>query len=210
MKLIAGLGNPGREYARSRHNIGYCVADELARRWSISLDRHNPRFDALAGDGPIAGARTLLLKPTTYMNLSGRSVAAALNFYKLDPLADLLVVLDDLDLPIGRVRLRATGSAGGHHGLEDIIRHIGTDALARLRVGIGRVHKDATVAHVLGAFAPDERDLIADAITRAADAAECWLREGLTAAMDKYNRRNESDDCSEPPRPGPATQGDQR
>ena len=130
----------------------------------------------------------LLLKPATYMNLSGQSVAAAWRFYKLAP-ADVLVVHDDLDLPVGQLRLRPTGSAGGHKGLADVIRHLGTDEVPRLRIGIGKVHRDATVEYVLSRFEPDERPAIAAALPTAADAAEAWLARGMEAAMNEFNRR---------------------
>lgn len=193
MKLIAGLGNPGPRYADSRHNIGFLVADELARRWRADLTRFDRDFEALLGEGQCAGERVLLLKPMTFMNLSGRSVAAAARFYKLAPDA-LLVIYDDLDLPVGKLRLRAGGSAGGHNGMGDVIQQSGTDQIARLRIGIGKVHRAATVGHVLGRFDPEEREEIAFALGQAADAAECWVREGVTAAMNRFNRKKDDDD----------------
>ncbi|MBN2445113.1 MAG: aminoacyl-tRNA hydrolase [Phycisphaerae bacterium] len=191
MKLIAGLGNPGPRYAGSRHNIGYQVVDELARRWSVDVSRHERRFDALLGDGPIAGTRGLLLKPTTFMNLSGRSVAAAWRYYKIG-LPDVLVVHDDLDLPVGKLRLRGAGSAGGHKGLSDVIRHLGTDEVSRLRIGIGKVDRSATVEYVLSAFTPEEREIMAQGIQAAADAVELWMRVGVENAMNEVNRRGPS------------------
>ncbi len=189
MKLIAGLGNPGPRYAHSRHNIGYLVVDELARRWAIDVRRHDRRFEGLLGDGPLAGARALLLKPTTFMNLSGGSVGAAWRFHKLG-LEDVLAVYDDLDLPLGKLRLRRGGSAGGHKGMLDIIRHLGSDQVARVRIGIGKVHRTATVDYVLSKFAPDERETIEFAVHEAADAVEFWVRRGIEAAMNEYNRRD--------------------
>lgn len=205
MKLVAGLGNPGPRYADSRHNVGYMVVDELARRWGLDVSRHNTRFDGLVDEGPIASARTLLLKPTTFMNLSGRSVAAAWRYYKLT-LDDLLVVHDDLDLPVGRIRVRAEGSAGGQKGMLDVLRHVGTTAVPRLRVGIGKVHKAATVDYVLSTFTPDERETVATAIQQAADAVECWLQRGLTAAMNEFNRRGAGGSGRN--EDGPAAQGE--
>lgn len=188
MKLIAGLGNPGPRYAASRHNIGYLVVDALARRWGTEVARLEARFDGQLGRVPRAGEEVLLLKPTTFMNLSGRSVAAVVRFYKLGA-GDVLVIHDDLDLEVGQLRIRASGSAGGHKGLMDVCRQLSTLDVARLRLGIGKVHPDATVDYVLGRFRPEEGPLIAAAIEAAADAAECWVREGIAAAMNKYNRR---------------------
>ncbi len=187
MKLIAGLGNPGPRYEHTRHNVGFMVADETARRWNIQL-RYERGYEGLVGDGVVAGERTLLLKPQTLMNLSGRSVAALARFYKL-ALGDLLVVLDDLDLPVGGLRMRADGSSGGHRGLSDVIEKLGSQEIARLRIGIGRVHRCETVGHVLGTFAPDEREAVAEVVQTAADAVECWATRGVQAAMNAFNRR---------------------
>jgi len=188
VKLIAGLGNPGPRYADSRHNIGFWVVDELARRWRSDLSRYEARFEGLVGQAQRGDTAVLLLKPTTFMNLSGRSVGAVTRFYKLQH-ADLLVVYDDLDLPVGQLRLRAGGSSGGHKGMEDVLRNLGGEDVARIRIGIGKVHRAATVGHVLGRFAPDERPLIDAAVTAAADAAECWLARGIAAAMNEFNRK---------------------
>ncbi len=188
MKLIAGLGNPGPRYAESRHNVGFMAVDELARRWQTEVTRYERYFEGLLGQTRRGGEELLLLKPATFMNLSGQSVAAVVRFYKI-PTPDLLVIHDDLDLPLGQLRLRPEGSAGGHKGLADVIRHLSTNEVARLRIGIGKVHRSATVAHVLGRFAPDEQPAIAAAVTNAADAVECWLARGLAAAMNEFNRR---------------------
>jgi PTH1 family peptidyl-tRNA hydrolase len=207
VKLIAGLGNPGRRYTGSRHNVGYLVVDELARRWQIDTARHDRRCEGLLGEGTAAGQRVLLLKPTTFMNLSGRSVAAVWRFYKLD-LADVLIVHDDLDLPVGQIRLRAVGSAGGHKGLLDILRHLGSPEVPRLRIGIGKVHKAATVEYVLSRFEPQEREEIEQVLGRAADAVECWLREGIDAAMNAFNRKCEQEPLDRGDGP-PASDGPQ-
>lgn len=190
MKLIAGLGNPGPHYAESRHNIGFLVVDELARRWAVAVTHYDRHCEGLTGQAQACGATVLLLKPATYMNLSGRSVAAAWRYYKLDA-SDALIVFDDLDLPVGQVRLRADGSAGGHKGMSDVIRHFGTDEISRVRIGIGKVHRDATVEYVLSRFEPEERPLIETAVGRAADATECWLRSGIAAAMNQFNRKGD-------------------
>ncbi len=188
MKLVAGLGNPGPRYADSRHNIGYLVVDELARRWAADVSRYDRDFEGLIGEVQALGQRVLLLKPTTFMNLSGRSVAAVRRFYKLAT-PDVLVIYDDLDLPVGQLRVRASGSAGGHKGMTDVLQQLATDELPRVRIGIGKVHPSATVEYVLSRFEPDERPLMAAAVTTAADAVTCWLRDGTDAAMNQFNRR---------------------
>lgn len=188
MKLIVGLGNPGRKYEGTRHNVGFRVIDELARRWRIEVNRN--RFGGLAGDGMIREQRVLLLKPMTYMNLSGRAVREAMTFHKLVQ-ADLLVVLDDMALPLGRLRLRAAGSAGGHNGLANVVEQLGGEDFARLRIGIEAVTGCRMVDHVLGSFSPEEAGRIDQVIARASDAAECWLAEGIDGAMNKYNRPEE-------------------
>jgi peptidyl-tRNA hydrolase, PTH1 family len=197
VKLIAGLGNPGPRYADSRHNVGFFVVDELARRWRLGEASYDRHCDGLLRQTERAGERVLLLQPQTYMNLSGRSVAGVWRFYKL-ALADLLLVIDDLDLPVGHVRIRARGSSGGHNGMTDVIRCVGSDEFARVRIGIGKVDRRATVEYVLGRFESGERDAIAAAVELAADAAECWRAGGIETAMNEYNR----------PRSGPAQNGE--
>ena len=198
MKLVVGLGNPGKEYAGTRHNIGWEVVDHLAARLGFTgsateFDRlARTKFEGLALDGsaslPGGGSeKLLLLKPTTYMNLSGRSVQAAMAFCQLTP-ADVMVVLDDLALPVGRIRLRPGGSDGGHNGLKDIQRALGTNQYPRLRLGIDapppRVPgKD----YVLGRFSPEQRKLIDPAIVRATGAIVTWIDKGLNAAMNQFN-----------------------
>ena len=202
MKLIAGLGNPGRRYAGSRHNIGYAVVDELARRWQVTVDHYDRHFEGVLGEGTAGGQTVLLLKPTTFMNESGHSVAGVVRYYKLTP-ADLLVIHDDLDLPVGQLRLRAAGSSGGHKGMDDVIRHLGSDVFPRLRVGIGKVHRDATVEYVLSRFDAQESPIIAATVERAADAAACWLQRGLAAAMNEFNRKpDDPADGGQAPRDG--------
>jgi peptidyl-tRNA hydrolase, PTH1 family len=221
VKLIVGLGNPGARYARTRHNVGFDVADELARRlrWSWEVGRGKamvagglyraaitpPRAARPAGNGEgapdappepalepqpvIREEKLLLAKPQMYMNLSGVSVAELMRFYKLDR-ADLLVVCDDLDLPLARVRLRARGAAGGQHGLESTIKLLGTSDFARLKIGVGRpAHgRDENVDFLLSPPRGDERIALDDAIQRAADAALAWALEGAEAAMNRFNR----------------------
>jgi len=188
MKLIVGLGNPGRQYENTRHNVGYRVVDALARHWNIDLTRR--RFSGLCGSGYPGpggtGEQVLLLKPETFMNLSGRSVREAMTFHKIAP-ADVLVVLDDMALPLGRLRLRASGSAGGHNGLSSVIQEIGTQQFPRLRIGIEAVEGRRMVSHVLGPFTRDEEPEILRAIDRAIAAIECWITEGIEKAMTRFN-----------------------
>lgn len=183
MKLIVGLGNPGSRYAGTRHNVGFDVVDDLARRWSIGMGAE--KFHAWFGLGEFHGERVGLMKPTTYMNRSGQAVVAAGQFYKLE-LSDFMVVVDDHALPLGRLRIRKSGSSGGHNGLEDIITRVGSDAWCRLRVGI-----DAPVGdmknYVLSGYDDAEKPVIAAAVKRAADAVECWVVEGIDQAMNKFN-----------------------
>jgi len=183
VKLIVGLGNPGAKYAGTRHNVGFEVVDTLASRWQISLA--GEKFHAWFGKGVIYGEPVCLLKPTTFMNRSGRAVVAAGQFYKLG-LEDVLVVSDDLALALGRLRIRAGGSAGSHKGLQDVIDRMGTDQWCRLRVGIDAPQGDPTT-YVLGRFDEYERDVIVRAIVRAADAVECWVDHGVNLAMSRFN-----------------------
>lgn len=186
MKLVAGLGNPGPRYARTRHNVGYAVVDELARRCGASVEKYARRYEALLAEVQLAGQRVLLLKPQTYMNLSGRSLLAVMQFYKLAG-SDLLVICDDLDLPVGRIRLRAAGSGGGQKGLENILLRLASNDIPRLRIGIGKVDKSVTSEYVLSRFTPDERVTIDQTVAAAADAVECWLAEGIDTAMNRFN-----------------------
>ncbi len=186
MYLIVGLGNPGKKYTGTRHNVGYMVLDLLSRRWGIEIDKQ--RFDGLVGLGRYAGEQILLLKPETFMNRSGQAVRAAMDFYKLEP-KDLVVIYDDMALPVGQLRIRQQGSAGGHNGLSDVINHAGTEQVGRIRIGIGSPPPviDA-VNYVLGQFRSDERANIDEAIGFAAEAVEVILSEGWTRAMEKFNR----------------------
>jgi len=185
MKLVVGLGNPGRKYERTRHNVGFRVVDELARRWRIDFGRR--RLAGYVGAGKLREQRVLLVKPTTYMNRSGRSVREAVTFYKV-ALEDLLVVVDDMALGLGRLRLRPKGSAGGHNGLADIIQQLGGDGFGRLRIGIDQVAGERMVGHVLSPFTSAEEEIVGSAICRAADAVECWVIEDVEEAMNRYNR----------------------
>lgn len=184
-RLIVGLGNPGPEYAGTRHNVGFEVVDCLASRHHIPLRRRTLR--ALLGEGVIEGHPVILAKPMTYMNLSGEAVGAIVRRYRI-PLENIVVVVDDIALPTGKLRLRLKGSSGGHNGLESIQRHLHTMEYPRVRIGVGAARPGAMVDHVLSRFRPEEREPIAEAIERAADAVEAALREGFEKAMNTYNR----------------------
>ena len=185
MHLIAGLGNPGKEYANTRHNVGFKVIDVLCETMKIEIDKKN--FGAKVGKGQAAGKDVLFMKPWQYMNLSGQPIADAVNFYKIN-LDDVLVILDDMWLEPGQIRLREKGSAGGHNGLGDIIEKLGTEEFPRLRVGIGQSPYDDARNHVLGQPSKEESELINQGITKAKEAAVCWLEEGIGQAMTKFNR----------------------
>ena len=186
MKVICGLGNPGDRYRLTRHNIGFRVVDLLADRWGLTgAGRVREGAARLEVERPDPIGAVLLVKPMKFMNISGAPVRAALRHAQADATSDLLVVADDIDLPLGKIRLRRGGSAGGHNGLRDIIAALGSNEFNRLRVGIGRAGE--AVDHVLSTFKKDERDLAAEAIATAADAAELWLAEGIEAAMNEYN-----------------------
>ncbi len=183
--LIAGLGNPGRQYAATRHNIGYMVADELARQLPPGERRH--RFDGEIIETSEPQGRIVLLKPETFMNLSGNAVAAAARWYRVPP-ERLLVIHDDLDLPFGQLRLRARGSSGGHNGLTSVIARMGTGEIPRLRIGIGRPEHGNTIPYVLSRFSSEEERALPDVIKLAAEAARSWYRDGIDAAMNAFNR----------------------
>jgi len=187
MKIVIGLGNPGRKYERTRHNAGFLAVDELAR--GLRFDLTQEKYHALVGRGQVGSGDALMVKPQTFMNESGRSVAAALR-YTGSAVADLIVVHDELDLPLGTVRIKTGGGHGGHNGLRSIIEHTGTPEFVRVRVGIGRppVGRDAA-DYVLSPFLPAEQQAAADAITRAADAVKAVLEDGLTRAMNAYNKK---------------------
>lgn len=186
MKVIVGLGNPGLRYARTRHNAGFDAVDLIASRHGWSWDTR--RFHSFVANGTIGPEKVVLLKPQTFMNDSGLAVSEVARFYKLD-LADLLVICDDLDLPRGKVRLRPSGSAGGQHGLESSIRHLGSNAFPRIKIGVGRpAHGRAeNIDFLLSEPRGDERQELDAAIERAAEAALTWLSEGTEAAMNRYN-----------------------
>ena len=191
MKLIVGLGNPGPKYVGTRHNIGFEVVDYLAAAPGTTAFRE--KFEAFVAELKEGDETILLMKPLTFMNLSGRAVRAAIDFYKLT--ADqVLVVCDDFNLPLGKLRIRAKGSDGGQKGLRSIQEHLGTDAYARLRIGVGEPNFGDAVDHVLSKFKPGERKAIEDAVANSAQAALLWVRQGTEAAMNRFNAGEEKKD----------------
>ncbi|MDY3015438.1 MAG: aminoacyl-tRNA hydrolase [Evtepia sp.] len=184
--LVVGLGNPGPKYEWTRHNMGFLVVDELAERRNIPVQRL--KYKALTNTALIGGQSVLLMKPTTYMNLSGESVGQAARFYKIPP-ERVLVLSDDVSLPQGKLRVRRSGSAGGHNGLKNIIAHLGTDQFPRIKIGVGgKPHPDSDMADwVLGKFTGQDKTVMEEAIVRAADAVTCLLEQGVEKAMAKYN-----------------------
>ncbi|MBW4654184.1 MAG: aminoacyl-tRNA hydrolase [Kaiparowitsia implicata GSE-PSE-MK54-09C] len=200
-QLIVGLGNPGSKYDKTRHNVGFDVIEALARRWHVSLSEHR-KFQGLFGEGLAPNrARMRLLKPTTYMNLSGQSIRAVTDWFKLPP-ESVLVIYDDMDLPVGRLRLRLSGSAGGQKGMKSAIAHLGTQDFPRLRLGIGNpktanADKD-TISHVLGQFSKAEAQIMAEVVALACDAIELSLKDGVAKAMSLYNNRDLSVPAEDP------------
>ena len=187
MKAVVGLGNPGLRYANTRHNLGFWVVDLLSRRWGIPLSRH--KFASKMGDGRVFAEQVVLLKPQTFMNRSGAAVADLVNFYQLD-LTDLIVVYYDLDLAPGLIRVRASGSAGGHKGMADIIGHLKSNEFPRVRIGIGAPPEPLGAAdYVLQGIGEADTKILEEACHRAADAVELWLKEDVLAAMNQFNQR---------------------
>lgn len=185
MKVICGLGNPGERYRLTRHNVGFRVVDLLADRWGLTGEGRLRDGAAVLEVRHAEHGRVMLVKPMRYMNRSGGPLRSALRHTDVDITSDVLLVTDDIDLPLGRVRLRRSGSAGGHNGLRDVIASFGTDEFSRLRIGVGRTGEAAS--HVLATFRPDERDLATEMVAVGADAAERWLRSGIEEAMNAFN-----------------------
>lgn len=191
MKIVVGLGNPGPEYERTRHNVGFVVVDRLARRFAdpaASVPR--AKFSGLLVEAVIAGEKVLLLKPTLYMNRSGQSIAEAIRFYKLDPTTDLMVLVDDIALPTGMLRLRGDGGGGGHNGLGDISNKLGGSGWARCRIGIDPPGRIPQKDYVLGRFTPEQQESLEPALEEAVKATACWVEHGITTTMNRFNRRN--------------------
>jgi peptidyl-tRNA hydrolase, PTH1 family len=187
LHLIVGLGNPGGEYARTRHNAGFRLVEELARRWGLRWDT-GKAFNARLARTDRQGKPVMLCEPLSFMNASGEVVRAVADYFEAAP-SQVLVTLDDADLPLGEIRMRSQGGSGGHHGLESIFQHLGSQRVARLRMGIGRTPeaKREITGHVLGQFSRADADLFEKVLVRAADQAECWLDHGLQKAMNQFN-----------------------
>ena len=187
MKAIVGLGNPGIEYKGTRHNVGFEVVDELARRWAVTLKK----WKSVADLAVVKDRGVVLVEPRTFMNASGQAIQAVMTFYKVLP-TDVLVVVDEVQLPLGRLRIRRSGSAGGHNGLKSAIAHVG-DGFPRLRIGVERGDRNWDLAdHVLSRFAPTERAVVEAAIHRAADAVETFVEEGIEPAMNRFNAQEDT------------------
>mgnify|MGYP001184750061 FL=1 len=188
MFLIVGLGNPTKQYEKTRHNIGFDVMDALADKYNISISEN--KHKALCGKGVIEGMKVVLAKPQTYMNLSGESVAELVNYYKIDEEHELLVIYDDISLDVGQLRIRKKGSAGGHNGIKNIIANLGTDVFPRIKIGVGEKPKKYDLAdYVLGHFSKEDRELMEDGYDRADHAVGMILNGEIEAAMNQYNRK---------------------
>lgn len=186
MKLLVGLGNPGSEYSRNRHNMGFLCLNHFAKSHRMAFNQRPSK--ARIAKGEVGGETVILAKPTTYMNMSGVAVASLVRQCKIT-LSDILIIHDDMDLPLGKIRLKPKGSAAGHHGIESIIASLGSQEFPRLRVGIGRPgDTGGTIDYVLGDFLPSERDLVEEVIARVTKAIDCFLAEGLEKAMSQFNR----------------------
>ena len=186
MYIIAGLGNPGPEYAATKHNIGFVALDFLAEQHDIKIQKIKHR--ALVGEGTIGGQKVLLVKPQTYMNASGESLREIMTFYK-EPMDHLIVLYDDIDIPMGTIRVRPGGSAGTHNGMRSIIYQLQNDGFPRIRIGMGGERKGDLADYVISPVSKDHRDQVADAVRRACSAAETIVRQGVTKAMNDFNAR---------------------
>lgn len=186
MKIIAGLGNPGKEYENTKHNVGFLTIDILAEKYGIKVNKI--KFKGLVGEGMIGTEKVILVKPQTYMNLSGQCIREIVAFYKLD-MEDLVVIYDDIDLPMGNLRIRKKGSAGTHNGMRSIIYDLQDDGFPRVRVGIGGERKGDLANYVISGFSGDDRKLIEEAIVKAADAVACLVEDGIDRAMVDYNTK---------------------
>lgn len=188
MFIIAGLGNPTLRYEGTRHNVGFEVIDTLADKYNIAVETRKSR--ALIGKGIIVGQKVILVKPQTYMNLSGESIGALADYYKIDEEKELLVIYDDVSLDVGQLRIRRKGSAGGHNGIKNIIAHLGTDVFPRIKVGVGEKPKGYDLAdYVLGHFSGEDREIMQESYRKAADAVEMILEGDLSGAMNTYNKK---------------------
>jgi PTH1 family peptidyl-tRNA hydrolase len=183
MFLIVGLGNPGREYEDTRHNIGFKVIDNISKEYNIKINRQ--KFKGVYGEGFINNKKVILLKPTTYMNLSGESVREVVDFYNLEN-SEMLIIYDDISLEVGKLRIREKGSAGGHNGIKSIIAHLGSDVFPRIKVGVGQPSVDL-VKHVLGKFTKDEMTILSESIEASTRATEEIIKNDVKTAMNQFN-----------------------
>lgn len=201
MFIIAGLGNPKREYENTRHNIGFDVIDALAKKHGISVNE--TKWKGLIGKGIIAGQKVILVKPLTFMNLSGECIRQVADYFHVDPETELLVIADDISLDVGKIRIRKKGSAGGHNGLKNIILHMGTEGFPRIKMGVGEKPAGYDLAdYVLGHFSKDERTQMDASIEDAIDSIELILADEIDVAMNKYNKKNTKPQNSEEPAAG--------
>ena len=189
MRIIVGLGNPGRKYENTRHNLGFITIDRLAEEHGINVTK--AKHKALIGEGNISGQKVLLVKPQTFMNLSGEAVREVMDYYK-EPVENLLVIYDDADIPAGTVRIRKKGGAGTHNGMRSVVSCLGDEDFPRVRIGIGSQDDKDLAAHVLGGFSSDEIQIMREAVLTAVSAIECMLADGIDIAMNEYNSRKET------------------
>lgn len=194
MYIIAGLGNPGKKYENTRHNMGFLAVDLLAEKYNIKVNKL--KFKALVGEGRIADQKVLLIKPQTYMNLSGESIRMALEYYKAEP-QNLIVIYDDIDIPTGMMRIRKKGSAGTHNGMRNILYHIQTEDFPRIRVGIGSGKKEDLIDYVTGGVSKNEGALLENSLRKAAEGAACIVEKGIEKAMNEYNVRPKKEAAKE-------------
>ena len=194
MYIIVGLGNPGKKYENTRHNMGFLAVDLLAEKYGIKVNKL--RFKALTGEGRIAGQKVLIMKPQTYMNLSGESVRQAMEYYKEDS-QNLIVIYDDIDIPTGSVRIRKKGSAGTHNGMRSILYQIQTEDFPRIRVGIGSGKKENLIDYVTGGVSSSEKTLLEESLIKAAEGAACIVEKGIDKAMNEYNVRPKKEKVTE-------------
>ena len=185
MRLIVGLGNPESEYNKTRHNMGFDTINVLAKKYNIEVNKS--KFKGLFGQGEIEGKKVILLKPQTFMNLSGESIAEIMKFYKID-IKDILIIYDDIDTEPGKIRIRKQGSSGTHNGMKSVISHLGTETFDRIRIGIGRPEHNDLINYVIGKIHDDDYKILEDGIKKAADAVSCILKENIDKAMNKFNK----------------------
>lgn len=189
MYLIVGLGNPGKKYENTRHNMGFMVVDRLSEKAGVSVDRL--KFRALTGECIIGGQKVMLMKPQTFMNLSGDAVREAASYFKLEP-SNIVVIYDDIDIPLGSLRIRKSGSAGTHNGMRSVVSLLGSDKFPRVRVGIGGASGDL-IGHVIGKISKGEKEILDETIGHAADAVECLITDGVDLAMNRFNTKKQKD-----------------